>query len=122
MRARTMHSTTGRRSRSRACFAGGISSEVSTGVDLGSESRWREGVPAPGVAGGVKAGEMRVSGRVGVGTWLGLWRSCHWERYGEAGRARGAIMGEAWEGRSSSGMVAAGCLWWTCTAEDEVSR
>ena len=44
----------------------GSSRDVSTGIDLGSECRWRDGVPTPGVAGGVKAGEMRLLGGPGV--------------------------------------------------------
>ena len=47
----------------------GGSSEVSTGVDFGSEVRRWEGVVVPenpGVAGGVKAGERRFGGKPGV--------------------------------------------------------
>ena len=66
MRARTIHSTTGRRSRSFGCLTVGSSVEVSTGVDLGSERCRDDGVEMPGVEGGVKAGEIRLPGRPGV--------------------------------------------------------
>ena len=67
MRARTTHSTQGRFCASRGCECVGVSKEVSTGIDLGSECRCREGVLVPGVEGGVKAGEMRFAGTLLLG-------------------------------------------------------
>jgi hypothetical protein len=106
-----MHSTTGKRSRSRGALARGGSSEVSTGVDFGSDVRRccrREGVVVPdvelrpGVAGGVKAGESRFDGRRGV-CWPPSFRSSQSLRYWAAGRGWGARTGEAWDGRSGIG-------------------
>ena len=78
----------------------GVSREVSTGIDLGSECRCREGVLVPGVEGGVKAGEIRFAGTVlpGEGGWES-WRSDHPFRYVDEGRATGAMRGAACEGR-----------------------
>ena len=70
IRARTTHFTLGSVSARRGCFVEGESREVSMGMPLGSLWRWRDGVEAPGVAGGVKAGEMRLfgGGRPEMGT------------------------------------------------------
>ena len=72
---------------------------MSTGVDLGEEFRCLDGVAVPGVAGGVKAGDTRSSGRPGVVGPEGC-RSSHCEKNCADGRACGASKGEAWEGRS----------------------
>jgi hypothetical protein len=63
-------------------------------MDFGSACKCREGVLAPGVAGGVNAGESRLFGRPGVG---GPWsaRSLHVCRRAVLGRGTGDITGEA---------------------------
>lgn len=84
---------------------------MSTGVDFGSAiRRWCrvDGVVEPepeirpGVAGGVKAGESRLKGKPGVGGPPSC-RSSQLSKYWAAGRACGAITGEAWDGSSGIG-------------------
>lgn len=87
----------------------GSSREVSTGMDFGSALRWREGVTAPGVAGGVKAGDSKLLGTPGVVGDSSL-RSDQLFRYGAGDRGRGEITGEAWEGSSSGGRAMRGDL------------
>jgi hypothetical protein len=81
---------------------------VSTAMDLGERDR-AEGVWAPGVAGGVNEGEMRLLGRPGVAGWDG-WRSCQplwsWSWKREA-RGMGARRGEALGGRSEGNVMLA---------------
>lgn len=89
MRARTSHSTLGSCD-SRSGRGVSVRREVSTGIERGG--RGCEGVETPGVAGGVKAGEMIEGGGL-CRSWFAPWSSVC------------SCAGDVWKSKSSFAAV-----------------